>query len=374
MNQAHEADQGPGLLSNAIAIIAFIVVIAIVIWGLLHLANISTSWFTNLFPRSTPTMQISAPADASSGSPVTISWKYSGSDKGTFAFMYQCREGISLKDADGARVLCGTVHPLLNAASSTMVVTPVLSRIASTTLPFSIVFMPSATGSKQISSTATIAVTAGAEPVVETPITATPVAPKPVAVGVSDDAGASAPVYHGPADLRVRIVNVQDGDLTTVQFDIANVGGSASGSYTFTAYLPTTNGYTYFSPTQASLAAGSHILNSLQFSDADGGTISIVVHPSKDSDPRGNNTDSRDLVSSYAPAYDYSYDYQYPASYQDYSYPTYAPSYTYPTQQYGYQSYDPYGSYYPQLPDESGYGYYPQYGTSDYGYMPQYAY
>ncbi len=372
MNHAHEADQGPGLLSNAIAIIAFIVVIAIVIWGLLHLANISTSWFTNLFPRSTPTLQITAPAAVESGSPVTISWKYSGSDKGTYAFMYQCREGVSLQDADGARVLCGTVHPLMNAASSTMLVTPVLSRVASTTLPFSVIFMPSATGSKQVSSTATVAITAPAASVTVTPITATP-ATKPVAA-VSESTGASASTYHAPADLRVRIVNVQTGDLTTVQLDIANIGGSASGSYTFTAYLPTTNGYTYFSPSQASLAAGSHILNSLQFSDADGGTISIVIHPSKDSDPRGNNTDSQDVASSYAPAYDYSYDYQYPASYQDYSYPTYAPSYTYPTQQYGYQSYDPYGGYYPQLPDESGYGYYPQYGTNDYGYLPQYAY
>jgi hypothetical protein len=130
-NTTHEADHGPGLLSNAIAIIAFIVVIAIVIWGLLHLANISTSWFSSLFPRSNPTIQIAAPASAESGTPISVSWKYSGSEEGTFAFLYQCRTGVTLKDADGARVLCGTVHPLVNAASSTLVFTPVLTTASS---------------------------------------------------------------------------------------------------------------------------------------------------------------------------------------------------------------------------------------------------
>lgn len=373
MNTVHESDKGPGLLSNAIAIIAFIVVIAIVIWGLLHLFNISTSWFTNLWPRSTPTMQVSAPATAESGSPVTISWKYSGTDKGTYAFLYQCREGVSIQDANGARVLCGTVHPLMNASSSTMVVTPVLSRVASTTLPFSVIFMPTATGSKQVSGTGTVAITAATEttpePVATTPTTVTTTVSSPAS---SYTAGATAATPKGPADLRVHIVSVQTGELTTVQFDIANIGGSASGSYTFTAYLPTADGYTYFSPTQSSLGAGSHIVNTLQFSDSTGGTVSIVVHPSKGTDPSGNNNASRDIASGYTPNYDTyttSYDqyadYQYP-QYPDqygYSYPQsaqyYGAGYSYPMYQPDVYTVDPYSGYYPAVADESGY--YPTY-------------
>lgn len=365
MNHAHEADQGPGLLSNAIAIIAFIVVIAIVIWGLLHLANISTSWFTNLWPRSTPTMQISAPGAVESGTAATISWKYSGSDAGTYAFLYQCREGVSVQDADGARVLCGTVHPLVNAASSTMTITPVLSRTASTTLPFSVIFMPSATGSKQISGTATIAITAPATPVAnaQTPVSASPSTSETRASASHTNA---AQAYHSPADLRVRILSVSGGDLATVQFDVANIGGSASGSYTFTAYLPTADGYTYFSPTQASLGAGDHIVNTLQFSGSQGGSVSIVLHPSK-SDATGNNTDSASVdasASSYGQAgtydsYDYGYAYPQITYQQPYTYPaqTYTyPTYSYPTYQYNYT--DPATYYQPQLPDETGYGMY----------------
>jgi hypothetical protein len=332
-------------------------------------------------------MQVSAPASAESGTPVTISWKYSGSDKGTFAFLYQCREGVSMQDANGARVLCGTVHPLMNASSSTMVVTPVLSRIASTTLPFSVIFMPAATGSKQVSGTGAVAVTAPAEtspePVATTPTTVTATASS---YSSSYTAGAAtAATSKGPADLRVRILSVQSGALTTVQFDIANVGGSASGSYTFTAYLPTADGYTYFSPTQSSLGAGSHIVNTLQFSDSTGGSVSIVVHPSKGSDPSGNNNATQDIASGYSAGYDtYAapYDqyagYQYPqySNQYDYSYPQsaqyYGAGYTYPLYQPNVYPVDPYSGYYPvvandtgyypvyqpQLPDETGYGMY----------------
>lgn len=343
----HDADQGPGLLSNAIAIIAFVIVIAIVIWGLLHLANVSTSWFTNLFPRSTPTLTLSAPASATSGSPVTISWKYSGSESGTFAFLYQCRTGVTLNDASGARILCGTTHPI-TGATSTVVFTPLLSGTASSTLPLSIVFFPAATTSKQVQGTASIALTAPAGTPEEPQKPQTPAAESP-----SHTAPAAAAVrpheasYASPSDLSVRIVSVTAGTLTTVQFDVANVGGSPSGSYTFTAYLPTLTGYTYRSPVQASLNPGDHIVNTLQFSDLSAGDITIVLTPTK-GDYAGNNSDSQTIATAYAPVYDYAY----PA----YAYPTYPPSYGapgYPTP-YADQYYGP-GYTYPADPYYPGY-------------------
>ena len=333
----HDADQGPGLLSNAIAIIAFIIVIAIVIWGLLHLANVSTSWFTNLFPRSNPTLTLAAPATATSGTPVTVSWKYSGSEKGTFAFLYQCRTGVTLNDASGARILCGTTHPI-TGATSTVVFTPMLSGTASSTLPLSIVFFPAATTSKQVQGTASIALTAAAQGSVSpTPVAPeTPSAPAaPQTPATSARTETSQTSYSGPADLRVRILSVTPGTLSTVQFDVANVGTSPSGSYSFTAYLPTLTGYTYHSPAQASLNPGDHIVNTLQFSDLSAGDVTIVLSPSK-ADYAGNNSDSQMLFGS-APAYDYpQYDYAYPTYQPDYAYPSYQPQY--------------YGPGYPTLP------------------------
>lgn len=392
----HDIDQGPGLLSNAIAIIAFIVVIAIVIWGLLHLANISTSWFSSLFPRSNPTIQIAAPASAESGTPVSVSWDYSGNaNEGSFAFLYQCRSGVSLHDADGARVLCGTVHPLVNAASSTLTFTPELSgAVSSTTLPFSIIFMPASTSSKQVQGTATIALRGVADaPTTPQPsVTITPAVSEPIAAASTASpktearayvAPAAAAVPATPADLRVSIIEVVPGDMSTVRFDIANVGGSYSGSYTFTAHLPTQEGYVYSSPVQSSLGAGDHVVNTLQFTQSLGGTITIVLHPTK-ADYAGNNSASRDIDAAYASApydayaHEYGYNYgmydvgydTYGAAYP-YSYPTYTTQYEYPQYDYGYgiypaydQYYTNYGGYdsytqYPMVVDESGY--YPVY-------------
>ena len=372
---SHADQQGPGLLSNAIAIIAFIVVIAIVIWGLLHLANISTSWFTNLLPRSTQTLQVSAPAAADSGTPLTVSWKYSGKEAGTFAFLYQCRTGVSLQDANGARILCGTTHPIMNATSS-VVVTPVLSDVSSTTLPFSVIFFPTSTSSKQVQGTATIALHATEQTVQEpqTNTSGTGSAPSTVTTSkpVSTKHASTASAYTGPSDLRIRIIEVVPGDSSTVRFDIANVGGSASGSYHFTAYLPTSNGYTYYSPTQPSLNPGDHVVSTLQFTDSQSGTVTVEVQPSK-ADYSGNNTDSQGITAAYSyDAYDTYTSYDYPYTQPTYTYPQYQSTYQ-PTYQYQGAGYTyPIGNQYPYLPDETGYGanYYPI--VSDNGYIPQY--
>lgn len=382
----HADQQGPGLLSNAIAIIAFIVVIAIVIWGLLHLANISTSWFTNLLPRSTPSIQVSAPATVESGTPVTVTWKYSGKDAGTFAFLYQCRTGVTLQDANGARILCGTTHPIMNATSS-VVVTPVISGIASTSLPFSVIFFPSATSSKQVQGTATIALTASTQAAQQPQ---TPPSGSVSTPSVTNTKPATTKTTHtvtnaGPSDLRVRILEVTPGDSSTVRFDIANVGGSASGTYHFTAYLPTADGYTYYSPAQASLNPGDHVVSTLQFTDSQGGTVTVEVQPSK-ADYSGNNVDSQDVSAAYQDnAYDAYSSYDYPYSQPIYTYPQYQTNYqqTYQYQGAGYTY--PIGSYYPivdnsgyipqyqpLLPDETGYGAqytYPSYDTQ-YPYLP----
>lgn len=347
----HDADRGPGLLSNAIAIIAFIVVIAIVIWGLLHLANLSTSWFSSLLPHRSNTVTVTAPANAQSGTPFNISWNYSGSDTGSFAFVYKCVDGVSLNDANGAHILCGTAHPLLNASSSSMTVTPVVAG-ATTTLPVSIVFIPAATSSSQVTGTASVALAPAAQAPAPTQSQGQGT---PVATGGSNTGSQNAPaISHSPADLSVRILNISTGSMNAVQFDIANVGGSTSGSYTFTAYLPTSDGYVYNSPVQAPLSAGSHIVNTLQFTGSAGGTVTIVIQPSG-SDNSANNTASQAMGGSYnqyqydyPPQYDYSQ--YYPQSYTQPQYPY--TGYSYPSYQSSYQ----YPSYtYPQYPD-AGYG------------------
>jgi len=326
----HGHDDRPGILSNVIAVIAFILVIAIVLWGLLHLAGISTSWFSSFFPRSTPTIQVTAPANVDSGSSFTLSWKYSPSTSGSYALLYQCRDGVSMKTpgANGtlASIPCGAAYTI-PGNSNAVFLTPTLSGTASTTIPLSVIFMPSATGTAQAQGTTAITIHAAAAttpPPAQTSntgSTGTPSTPKPT-------------TYKGPADLSVRIISATGGSMATVTFDIANVGGSPTGTYHFSAYLPTSSGYTYYSPAQASLNPGDHVVNTLTFTQAQGGTVSVTVQPGSSDATAANNSASQTVTGGNAVQYMDQPPYQYDNTYYGYQ----APQYTYPTQyQYPYQ-------------------------------------
>lgn len=326
-DQAHAAhDDRPGILSNVIAVIAFIVVIAIVIWGLLHLAGISTSWFSSFFPRSAPSIQVTAPAQVDSGTAFSLTWKYSPSGTGTYAFLYQCRDGIKIQTQGVGgtfnTIPCGAAYTI-PSTSNALFITPILTGTTTASIPLSIIFMPTASGSTQAQGSATVTIHAPA-PI---PQTETPVSPPSTSVPPKK-------TYSGPTDLSVRIMSVTPGDMATVQFDIANVGSSPSGTYHFSAYLPTTQGYTYYSPVQYSLAPGDHVVSTLHFSQGTGGTITVTLQPGGQDATSANNTASRSIAGNSASQYQYL---DYAPTYQN-QYDPYAQQYQY-SPQYDYSQY-----------------------------------
>lgn len=107
---------------------------------------------------------------------------------------------------------------------------------------------------------------------------------------------ASSYAAAAPADLYVHILDIgvidsatgvfvnrppySPGDLVAVRFDISNEGGSPTGPWYFSAYLPSgPGGYQYNSPLQDSLGAGDHVVNTLRFSPvvSGGGLFSVIV-------------------------------------------------------------------------------------------------
>jgi hypothetical protein len=154
----------------------------------------------------------------------------------------------------------------------------------------------------------------------------------------------------------VRITSVsQDAGVTVVAFDIANTGGSPTGTWYFTAQLPTSQPYTYTSSAQASLAPGDHIANTLRFTGVmsggltgQGGNVGISVDPSNAvaESNESNNYASQWVNAPYqsgyytapaAPAYNY---------YTPNQYQYYGPQYSYPYQYYSNQTpYQYLGSY-----------------------------
>ena len=302
-----EESRSMTMLSNALAIIGFIILIVIVVWGLVHIASLSTSSFGSLFS-SSPKVVVTAPKNGTSGQPVALSWKYTGKETGSFAFLYQCQQNFQFITSTSAssktmtKIPCGAA---INVGSSTAAtVIPASSASTTVSVPVSILFV-STDGKTHAEGSATIAIAPGTVPVV------TPVTPEKPTTPTKKPTTTSKPVYYprravslvphassGAADLSIRTITVGVIDpasgalinrapispleIMGIEFDIANIGGSSTGSWYFTANLPTgpSNSYPYTSPVQVSLAPGEHIVNTLRFSpNMRPGVITVTVDP-----------------------------------------------------------------------------------------------
>lgn len=301
------------LVSNTLAIVGFIIVIVIVLWGLFHIATLGAPWLSSLFGTGSDSIKVTVPTNVTSETAFPVSWKYSTSEKGTYAFLYQCKDIVHFQaaGADGSisTVPCGAAFTVATT-NNTLTLTPQLSGTASTSVPLSIVFIPSATTSPQVQGNATVIVNPRTTPaIVIQPATTTPVTPViPTAP--------TPPVATGPTDLSVQITSVvpdgAGGAIAT--FDIGNDGLSSTGAYSFSAQLPTADGYLYHSPTQSSLAPGDHIVNTLRFSQAISGIFSVVVDPSSTkNETRTDNNYASQQVS--MPYVQQTYPQQYPQYY-----------------------------------------------------------
>jgi hypothetical protein len=294
-----------GFLSRILTIVAFVIVAVIVIWGLIHIVKLLS--VNNKQTASAATLRVVAPAQAISGTPITVSWTYATKTAGSYAFIYPCSDSLKFATADARTIPCGAAF--ITGTSSISVI-PMLSSDKAVSAPLTILFLPGTAGSSQAQGSATVAVSPAATttpPVVAQP--SMPAQPAPVQ---------NSPGTAGPADLTVSIVSAtadQYGNGTVV-FDIRNVGGEGSGTYYFTAQLPTSSsaqgyggtmdtGYTYVSPAQSSLSPGSHIVSTLRFTQAVSGVFNVAVGI-QDAN-QGNNYASATLSGA---AYNNNYNYQ----------------------------------------------------------------
>jgi len=311
--ESTHAAANSSMLSNILAIVGFIILIAIIIWGLIHVAILASPSLSSLFNKKTPeALVVTAPSQATSGEAFTVSWKYTPPAAGSYAFLYQCKGDLQFETpgAGGAMniVPCGAAFTV-GASGDTLSVTPLLSGTSSVSVPLSILFLPGTAGGQQVQGNATIAVNPGAVQPTPAPVQTpaqpvTPVAPQPVHVS-------------SPADLSVQILSVNTVSGTSVvSFDIANIGGTSSGTYYFEAFLPTQSQYVYTSPPQVSLAPGSHIISTLRFTQTIGGIFSILVDPSN-MVPEANKTNNYASQTIQAPYYQQN---QYQPYQQQYQY------------------------------------------------------
>lgn len=121
-------------LPNILAIVGFLILLIIVVWGLIHLASLSSGWFGNLFKsKKEASISITAPNTVVSGTPTQIKWKYSTSDTGSYSFLYECGTGVEFGapvDATHfARIPCGAAFKMASATSSAYILPYSLPRL-----------------------------------------------------------------------------------------------------------------------------------------------------------------------------------------------------------------------------------------------------
>ncbi|MEK7509443.1 MAG: CARDB domain-containing protein [Patescibacteria group bacterium] len=309
--------QNPGLLANILAVAGFIILIVIIVWGAYHLLRLTGTGVSSLFSRfsrSENAITITVPpSPVQSGSAATLEWTYEPKEAGTFAFLYQCKSGfrfdVKTPDNKSISIPCGSAFTVGDAKALSVI--PMLSGTTTLEVPLSIVFMPSATTStERPQGTAALTVTAGSAAAM------IPSAPM---------GGAQTPAKPvGTPDLSVRIlaIGVIDpttnafvnrypmgpNDIAAVKFDIANNGGGATGTYSFTVQLPMSPVYTYTSPVQTSLTPGSHVENTLRFKpvQSGGGMITVTVDPTnavRESNESNNITSQSIAIPSWSGTY-----------------------------------------------------------------------
>lgn len=259
--------------TSIIAIVGFIIIIAIALWGAVNAVRLAPSFFGTLAsPFSKKSITITAPKEARAGEPITVSWTKAAGE-GTYVFAYECKPGFFFQaarpDATFGPVPCGT--PFASPGNETALrMIPTLASPGTVNVPFSISLMQQ-NGERLASGTTSIRI------MMESGATTTPPAVVPPTSGTT-----TPPAQTGTPDLMTRILSIEPvygTGISTARFEIKNVGTRPSGAWAFTANLPTFSGYTYRSPSQKSLNPGDGIVFTLRFDNAAGGTFTVKADP-----------------------------------------------------------------------------------------------
>ena len=253
-----------------------------------------------------------------SGVPVEIKWAHTGDENGALSFSYACIEGFYFQIGD-VSVTCNEPYEL-NVSDTQLTVIP-LSVKKLVEVPLAITYTNAAGNSIRDTKTLVIdnSTIIEEEPATEEetntedstngPIepdndaTTGPVEPEQPTTSVpetnQDTPSVQIPLTSNPygiADLEVQMVGVgeinQFGSFEpktvlrpyargAAKFKVSNLGDKHSGSWYFTAFLPSRGGYPFTSQPQASLMPGASVEISITFDQLVPGTrtFSVQIDP-----------------------------------------------------------------------------------------------
>lgn len=276
-------------IHDILAIIALIVVVAVALWGIIGLVRMIPEGFFSIFTSPfTRDAEIVLTVDETitSGTSTTIAWEHPNREDGQYTFTYTCRDGVHFEvpreDGTQRTIACDTPQtiPARGISNMTLRLTPVLVGHERAEVPIILSYTDDV-GDRDAQATATLTIVGGS--VSEPPDDDT-------------DTGTTTPptgTPSGPADLVIRVLEVgvldphtrlfsprhtiTSSDIAAVRFEVRNAGGSRTGTWYFTAELPTKPAHQYTSPRQQGLGPGDRIEYTLSFDQLRRGSQTLTV-------------------------------------------------------------------------------------------------
>jgi hypothetical protein len=274
---------------RVVAVIGLIAILLLGAWGIIQLAFYLPTFFSGI-GKAKEALVVSAPSQATSDKPITVSWKHTGQDgEYSYSVSYACAQGLAFAAPTPAGsyqlVQCNTPFDYISASSS-MAVIPVLQtgiKQASTTLTVAATKL--ADGTISIKGGANLMVNASTTAVVASGTTgssysggsgttnSTTAAKKPTTTYKSNTtyvaSGRTTNLYGYP-DLAIQVTSAPQsapqGSRIALQFVITNIGTNvAPTGWMFTASLPYNPVYVYPSGGQQALYPGDKIIYTLGY-------------------------------------------------------------------------------------------------------------
>jgi len=266
---------------RAVAILGLIAILLLGAWGIIQLAFFISDLVSNAGGTASTSQQTSGhefvtasiPSEATTGSPVTITWNHTGgSGNYSYQLSYSCVTGLTMKapvpTGSTQTVSCDTPFNYTQASTS-LAITPFNSGATDAKVTITIMATNLATGAVTAQTSGSMTVHPG-----KTATTKPSTSTKPATSSSSSKAHStyvasnrSYQSLYGYSDLAVTITSAysQNGNAS-MQFVIQNVGTNVTpANWSFVANLP--SGYQYQSAPQQALYPGDKIVYSMGFSD-----------------------------------------------------------------------------------------------------------
>lgn len=257
------------------------------------------------------------------GEPFVVTWEHRGKDsEGSYAFAYECRDGIHLSLAtdsrDDATVFCNVPTPILDT-DTTLTMTARGTVAGAVEVPVRVEYVENGTtivtqlGILNVSVQEKRFDTATSTDDGTTPTTGgtTPGQTTTTVTNIG-----TFPALTGKADFTVNFLAVGtvksdgtdfeeedelprspgSGRRAAIQFEVKNEGTNVSDEYRFDVQLPTSPSYTYKSPTQDALFPGDRIVFTVGFTkvrnaNEDDFRIRVDIDDDTDESRENNNTE-----------------------------------------------------------------------------------